>query len=89
LGENAESDPLSACAYGEFLFDEAVQMITNHRVIEALDHFVEESGDDEALRDLYGNAARAQIEEFVFVDLAGRCTVRATDVVGENFEPRH
>ena len=30
---------------GEFLFDEAVQMITNHRVIEALDHFVEKAGD--------------------------------------------
>ena len=36
--------PQSLCS--EFLFDEAVQVITNCRVIEALDHFVEESGDD-------------------------------------------
>ena len=57
-------------------------MITNHRMIEALDHFVEESGDEEALGDFCGNAAGAQIEEFVFVDLARGCAVCATDVVG-------
>ena len=68
--------------YGELLFDEAVQMITNHRMIEALDHFVEESGDEEALGDFRGNAAGAQIKEFVFVDLARGCAVCAADVVG-------
>ena len=59
--------PQSLC--GELLFDEAVQMITNHRMIEALDHFVEESGNEEALGDFCGDAAGAQIEEFVFIDL--------------------
>ena len=66
---------------GELLFDEAVQMITNHRMIEALDHFVEESGNEEALGDFRGNSARPQIEKLIFVDLAGRCAVSATDVV--------
>ena len=75
--------------YGELLFDEAVQMITNHRMIEALDHFVEESGDEEALGDFYGNAAGAQIEELVIIDLPGRCAVGATDVIGQNFETWH
>ena len=64
-------------------------MITNHRVIEALDHFVEESGDEEALGDSCGNPAGAQIEKFVFVDLARGCAVGATDVVSKNFEARH
>ena len=57
-------------------------MITNHRVIKALDHFVEESSDEEALGDLCGNAAGSQIEEFVLIDLAGGRAVGATDVVG-------
>ena len=64
-------------------------MITNHRVIEPLDHFVEESGDEEALGDSCGNPAGAQIEKFVFVDLARGCTVGATDVVGENLQAGH
>jgi hypothetical protein len=29
----------------EFLFDQAVQMITNHRVIKALDYFIQKAGD--------------------------------------------
>ena len=66
----------------KFLFDEAVQMSTNHRMIEALDHFVEESGDEEALGYVCRNAAGAQIEEFVLVDLARGRAVSATDVVG-------
>jgi hypothetical protein len=64
-------------------------MITNHLVIEASNHFVEESSDQKALGDLCGNAARAKIKKFVFVDLARRCAVRATDIVGENFEAGH
>ena len=71
--------------FGEFFFDEAMQMITNHRVIEASDHFVEESGDEEALGYLCRNAAGAQIEEFVLVDLTGCRAVSATDVVSEDF----
>ena len=51
-------------------------------MIEPLDYLVQKAGDEEALGDFYGDAARAQIEEFVFVDLAGRRAVRATDVIG-------
>ena len=58
-------------------------------MIEALDDFIQKSSHNETLSDRNRNAAGAQIEEFVFVDLAGRCSVRATDVVGENFEARH
>src|SRR6476660_1720421 len=79
--------PQSLC--GEFLFDEAVQMITNRWVIEALNHFVEESGDEEALGHVCRNAAGAQIEELVLVDLARGRAVGATDVVGEDFEAGH
>ena len=66
-----------------------MQMIANHRMIEALDYFVKESGDQEALGDFCGNAAGTKVKKFVFVDLAGGCTVGATDVVGKNFEARH
>ena len=60
-------------------------MITNHRVIEALDNLVEKSSDEEALSYVCRNAAGAQIEEFVFVDLAGGRAVGATDIIGEDF----
>ena len=66
-----------------------MQMIADRRVIEALDDFVEESGDEEALGYVCRNAAAAQIEEFVFVDLARGCAVGATDVIGEDFEAGH
>jgi hypothetical protein len=58
-------------------------------LIEALDDFVQETGDDEVLGDLHRNAAGAEIEEFVFIDLAAGGAVGATDVVGQNFEPGH
>ena len=64
-------------------------MITNHGVIEALDYFVEESGNEEALGDLRGNSAGAKIKKFVFVDLARGCAMGATDVVRQDFEARH
>ena len=64
-------------------------MITDRRVIEALDYFVEESGDEEALGDFCGNAASAQIKKFVFVDLTGGRAVGAADVVSEDFETWH
>ena len=73
----------------EFLFDEAVQMITNHRVIEASDHFVEESSHEEALGYVCRNAAGAQIEKLVFIDLPGCCPMSATDVVGKDLEAGH
>ena len=73
----------------EFSFDEAVQMISYRWMIETLDDFVQKAGDKEALGDLCGNAASAQIEEFVFINLAGRCAMSATDVVGEDFQSRH
>ena len=73
----------------EFLFDAPVQIISYCWMIETLDDFVQEAGDKETLRDLCGNPARAQIKEFVFIKLAGRCAMSATDVVGEDFQARH
>ena len=64
-------------------------MIADHWVIEALDYFVEESGDEEALSDFRGNPARPQIEKLVFVDLARGRAMGATDVIGEDFEAGH
>ena len=64
-------------------------MLTDGLLIEALNNFVEKAGDQQALGHFRGNAARAQIEKFVFVDLTGSCAVGATDVVGEDFEAGH
>src|SRR5262245_28478709 len=64
-------------------------MLTDRRVIEALDDFVEESGDEEALANFGWDAAGAKVKELVFFDLAGGRAVGATDVVGENFEAGH
>src|SRR4029453_11395256 len=93
FGENPESDTRAARALqslcGEFFFDEAVQMIANHRVIEAWVDFVQKAGDEKTLGNFGGDAAGAQIEKFVFIDLTGGRPVCATDVVGENFEAGH
>ena len=64
-------------------------MISYRRVIESLYYFVQKAGDDETLGNWDGNTARAQIKEFVFVDLTGGCAVGATDIVGEDFEAGH
>ena len=64
-------------------------MFADRRLIEALDDFVQETGDDEALGDWSRNAAGAEIEEFVLVDLTGGGAVGAPDVVGQNFEAGH
>ena len=66
-----------------------MQVRSNRRLIEALDDFVQETGDDEVLGDLHRNAAGAEIKEFVFIDLAAGSAVGATDVVGQNFETKH
>ena len=54
---------------GKFPFDQLVQVLADFIVIETLNDFIEESGDEEALGDFCGNAAGAQIKKFVFVDL--------------------
>jgi hypothetical protein len=74
---------------GELLFDQLMQIRRDIRLIEALNDFVQETGNDEALGDVDRNAAGAEIEEFVFVDLARGGAVRATDVVSQNFEAGH
>lgn len=74
---------------GELLFDQPVQVVAYRCMIEALDDFVEEARDEEALGDFGRDAARTQIKELVFFDLAGRCAVGATDIVGEDFETGH
>jgi hypothetical protein len=52
-------------------------MLSYCRMIEALDDFVQKAGDNKAQGDRDGNAASAQIEKFVFVDLTGSCAVAA------------
>jgi len=53
--EGAIATTRGACAPqtlgGEFLFDQPIQMISDRRMIKALDHFIQKSGDDETLRD--------------------------------------
>ena len=45
FGENVDTRWRgSASLRSEFFFDEPMQMIANHRMIEALDYFVKESG---------------------------------------------
>ena len=73
----------------KFSVDQLIQMSRNRRLIEALDDFVQETGDDETLGNWNGNAAGAEIKHFVFVDLAGGGAVGATNVIGQNFETRH
>ena len=53
-------------------------MRSDRGLIEALDDFGEESGDDEALGDFDRDAAGEEIKEFVFVDLAGGRAVSCT-----------
>ena len=64
-------------------------MLADRRVIEALDDFVEEPGDEKALADFGWDAPGAKVKELVFFYLTGRRAVSATDVVGKNFEARH
>ena len=66
-----------------------MQMPRDRWLIEPLNHFVQETGDDEALRDFRRNAATAQIKKFVFIDLAAGRAVRATDIVRQDFEAGH
>ena len=64
-------------------------MRSDRGLIEALDDFGEESGDDEALGDFDRDAAGAEVEEFVFVDLAAGGAVSAPNVVGHDFQAGH
>src|SRR6266576_2759802 len=73
----------------KFSINQTSQMLGNRRLIQPLNHFVEEAGNDEALGDFYRNAAGTEIKHFVFVDLAGGGAVGTTDVVGHNFEAGH
>ena len=66
-----------------------MQVRSNRRLIEALDDFIQETGDDEVLGHLYRDTACAEIKEFVFIDLAAGSAMGATNVVSQNFEPGH
>src|SRR5947208_1196248 len=81
--------PTSYRLPSEFSVDQLSQIVPDRRLIEALDDFVQEAGDDEALGDGNGNPAGAKIKHFVFVDLARSGAVGTTDVIGENFEAGH
>jgi hypothetical protein len=79
----------STAVFRKFLPDQPVQMFRYRWMIEALDDFVQKASHNETLGDRNGNAAGAQVQELVLVDLPRRRTMGATDVVGENFETRH
>ena len=64
-------------------------MVTDRGMIEALDHFGQETGDNKALRSFNWNPACPEIEKFVFIDLPTGGAVTATDVVGQDFEAGH
>ena len=73
----------------ELFLDQLLKRVFDCRLIETSNDFVQETADDEALGDRDWNAAAAEVEEFVFVDLTGGGAVGATDVVGQNFEAGH
>jgi hypothetical protein len=50
-------------------------MLSYRWVIESFYDFVQKARDDEALGHGDGNAAGAQIKQFVLVDLTGRCAM--------------
>ena len=64
-------------------------MFGDCRLIEALNDFVEKSGDDEALRGLLRNSPRTKIKHFILVDLSRGGAMCATNIVGKNFQTRH
>jgi len=73
----------------KFSVDQPIQMRRDRRLIEALDDFVQEAGDDEALSDFCRDTTRMEIKHFLFVDLARRGAVSAADVISQNFEAGH
>ncbi len=46
-----------------------MQVLTDGLVIKALNDFVEKASDEKPLGDVCGNAAGAQVEEFLLIDL--------------------
>ena len=64
------------------------EMCSDRRLIEALDDFVSETGDDRCWATFTGYRG-AEIKEFVLVDLAAGSAMGATNVVSQNFEPGH
>src|SRR5207302_11283188 len=64
----------------KFSINQTSQILGYGRLIQPLNHFVHEAGDEEALGGFYRNAAGTEIKHFVFVDLSGSGAVGATDV---------
>src|SRR5689334_2808247 len=58
-------------------------------MVESLNDLIEKTGHNKALG--YGNrdTASTKIEKLIFIDLAGRGTMSATHIIGENFETGH
>ena len=75
--------------FPELFLDQPIQMLRDRRLIEALDHFVEKTGDDQPLGGFGRDAPGTKIEELIFIDLAACCTVSAADVIGQDFEAGH
>ena len=66
----------------KLVLDQPIQIRGDRRLIEPLNDFVQETGDDKALRDWNGNSTGAKIKKFALVDLTGSGAVGATNVVG-------
>jgi hypothetical protein len=64
-------------------------MLSNRWMLEALDDFVQKASHNEALGNGNRNAAGAEIEEFVLIDLPRSRAVGAADVIGEDFQTGH
>ena len=89
MSGDERAERVSRILRSEFLFDQPVQVMTYRRMIEALDYFVQKASDEEPLRHLSWDAARAQVKQLIFFNLAGGCAVGASDIVGENFKAGH
>jgi len=66
----------------ELLLNQLVNLGSDGSVIEPSDYLVEKTGDEQALRDVFWDAARKQVEELVFVQLTRSGAVAALHVVG-------
>ena len=66
----------------EFLLDQLANFRGDLWLVQAGDDFVQETGDQQLLRDVFRDAAREKVEELLFVELAGGGAVAALHVVG-------
>ena len=54
----------------ELLLDQIVDQRTDRGMVETIDDFVQEAGDEELLRNRHRDAAREEVKHFVLAELA-------------------